>query len=168
MRSRVAALAAAVVLALGSGGGASAFAPAARFHATLPPARTGRALAPAASRRCASAGAAAGGARMQVAQGNWVDTVAAQQQRDPARLAPLKPLPDVIRIRMPEVTPSTERASRRLVDGAAPRLPLTVPPRAAPAAAVARKRSMAPPSSRSRPASWACSSGSILGTTVRT
>ena len=115
MRSRVAALAAAAVLALGSSG-ASAFAPAARFHATLSPARTGRALAPAAPRRCASAGAAAGGARMQVAQGNWVDTVAAQQQRDPARLAPLKPLPDVIRIRMPEVggcQSVPERASRR-------------------------------------------------------
>jgi hypothetical protein len=33
----------------------------------------------------------------------WVDLAAAQQGRDPARLSPLKPLPDVIVIRNLEV-----------------------------------------------------------------
>jgi len=39
---------------------------------------------------------------MQVT-GSWVNIVAEQQQRDPARLEPLKPLPDVITVRMTEV-----------------------------------------------------------------
>ncbi len=51
------------------------------------------------------AAASDAGSRVTVgrAQANWINIVAEQQQRDPARLAPLKPLPDVIQVRTPQV-----------------------------------------------------------------
>ena len=77
--------------------------------------KDGYALAPvgSAGRLCSRRWASSRGPHMQVQQ--WIESAATSQGRDPVRLEPLKPLPDVIQIRTLQVIMHTLPQTRLVV-----------------------------------------------------